>query len=85
MGKSSIKSGAFFFGIFSPPLGQTFMYNGKIGGEEMAPTILSGLRNMREDLLRQLVLANRSEKAEIFARIFEVEDLIDSEEKALLD
>ncbi|HHU77242.1 MAG TPA: hypothetical protein GXZ24_10220 [Firmicutes bacterium] len=51
----------------------------------MAPTILSGLRNMREDLLRQLVLANRSEKAEIFARIFEVEDLIDSEEKALLD
>lgn len=54
-------------------------------GKKVAPTILSGLRNMREDLLRQLVLANRSEKAEIFARIFEVEDLIDSEEKALLD
>ncbi len=51
----------------------------------MAATILSGLRNMREDLLRQLVLANRTEKAEIFAKIFEVEDLIKSEEKAFIE
>lgn len=51
----------------------------------MAPTILSGLRNMREDLLRQLVLADKAEKGEIFAKIFEIEDLIDSEEKALIE
>ncbi len=50
----------------------------------MAMNILSGLRDMREDLLRQLVLASGAEKTEILAQIFEVEDLIADEEKAYL-
>ncbi len=50
----------------------------------MPANMLSGLRDMREDLLRQLVLASDSEKTEIIARILEVEDLIADEEKAYI-
>ena len=50
----------------------------------MAPNMLSGLRDMREDLLRQLVLASGSEKSEILAKILEVEELIADEEKAYI-
>ncbi len=48
----------------------------------MALAILSGLKEMREDLLRQLVLASGAEKTEILSRILEVEELIADEEKA---
>lgn len=54
----------------------------KQGGEQMPATILNGLRDLREDLLRQLVLSSGSEKAEILARIIEMDDLIGNEEKA---
>jgi hypothetical protein len=48
----------------------------------MPATILNNLRDLREDLLRQLVLSSGSEKAELLARIIEMDDLITSEEKA---
>ncbi|MGI5875283.1 MAG: hypothetical protein ACOX6X_00475 [Dethiobacteria bacterium] len=47
----------------------------------MAANILSSLRDMREDLLRQLVLTSGSEKAEILTKIIEIEQLIADEEK----
>lgn len=50
----------------------------------MAATIINNLRDLREDLLRQLVLSSGSEKAELLARIIEMDDLIGSEEKAEL-
>lgn len=48
----------------------------------MVTNLLAGLRDMREDLLRQLVTASGSEKAEILARIIEIEETIAEEEKA---
>jgi hypothetical protein len=48
----------------------------------MAATFLSGLREVREDLLRQLVLTSGSEKTEILTRIIEIDQLIADEEKA---
>jgi hypothetical protein len=48
----------------------------------MPATIINNLRDLREDLLRQLVLSSGSEKAELLARIIEMDDLIVSEEKA---
>lgn len=48
----------------------------------MPTTIINNLRDLREDLLRQLVLSSGSEKAELLARIIEMDDLIVSEEKA---
>ncbi|MGI6317980.1 MAG: hypothetical protein GX263_05830 [Firmicutes bacterium] len=48
----------------------------------MPTTIINNLRDLREDLLRQLVLSSGSEKAELLARIIEMDDLIDNEEKA---
>ncbi|HHT47254.1 MAG TPA: hypothetical protein GX004_08225 [Firmicutes bacterium] len=50
----------------------------------MPTTILNNLYELREDLLRQLVLSSGSEKAELLARIIEIDDLIGSEEKAEL-
>lgn len=47
----------------------------------MPATIINNLRDLREDLLRQLVLSSGSEKAELLARIIEMDDLIVSEEK----
>lgn len=44
--------------------------------------ILSGLKDMREDLLRQLVMASETEKGDILSRILELEELIADEEKA---
>ena len=48
----------------------------------MPATIINNLRDLREDLLRQLVLSSGSEKAELLARIIEMDDLIGNEEKA---
>jgi|GEM_PF-585488 hypothetical protein len=50
----------------------------------MAAPILNGLRNLREDLLRQLVLSSGSEKVEIVNKIIEMDEMIALEEKALL-
>jgi hypothetical protein len=50
----------------------------------MAAPILTGLRDLREDLLRQLVLSSGSEKVEIVNKIMEMDELIALEEKALL-
>ncbi len=47
----------------------------------MAKTIVEGLRDMREDLLRQLVLADEKEKTELIIKIMEMEELITNEEK----
>jgi len=46
--------------------------------------ILRSLHDLREDLLRQLVLSSGSEKAELLTKIIEMEDMIDFEEKAEL-
>ncbi len=48
----------------------------------MSTPLLTGLRNLREDLLRQLLLSSNTEKTEILIKIMEMEDLIDLEEKA---
>lgn len=48
----------------------------------MATPLLTGLRNLREDLLRQLLLSSGTEKTEILIKIMEMEELIDLEEKA---
>lgn len=49
----------------------------------MDTAILKGLRRMREDLLRQYVLSNSREKADVFSKIMEVEEQIENEEAAL--
>lgn len=49
----------------------------------MDTAILRGLRNIREDLLRQYVLSNSNEKAEVFSKIIDVEEQIEREEEAL--
>lgn len=49
----------------------------------MDTSILRGLRNMREDLLRQYVLSNNREKADVFNKIIDVEEQIENEEAAL--
>ena len=49
----------------------------------MPTTILNNLYELREDLLRQLVLSSGSEKAELLARIIEIDDLIGSEESGI--
>ncbi|MDO9534796.1 MAG: hypothetical protein Q7J85_05570 [Bacillota bacterium] len=46
--------------------------------------ILRSLNDLREDLLRQLVLSSGPEKAELLTKIIEMEDMIDFEEKAEL-
>ncbi len=48
----------------------------------MATPLLTGLRNLREDLLRQLLLSSGTEKTEILVKIMEMEELIAFEEKA---
>jgi len=53
------------------------------GGLKMDTAILRGLRNMREDLLRQYVLSNNREKADVFNKIIDVEEQIEMEEAAL--
>lgn len=45
--------------------------------------ILRGLRNIREDLLRQYVRSNNREKADVFSKIMDVEEQIEKEEEAL--
>lgn len=45
--------------------------------------LLTGLRNLREDLLRQLLLSSGEEKTEILVKIMEMEELIALEEKAV--
>ena len=45
--------------------------------------ILKGLRNIREDLLRQYVRSNNREKADVFSKIIDVEEQIEKEEEAL--
>ncbi|NMB36261.1 MAG: hypothetical protein GX989_08265 [Firmicutes bacterium] len=45
--------------------------------------LLTGLRNLREDLLRQLLLSSGKEKAEILMKIIEMEELIEDEEKVV--
>jgi len=50
----------------------------------MATSILTGLRELREDLLRQLVLTSGSEKVEILNKIIELDELIALEEKTAL-
>ena len=47
----------------------------------MATPILTGLRDLREDLLRQLVISSGSEKIEIISKIMEMDDMIALEEK----
>ena len=49
----------------------------------METPILKGLRNMREDLLRQYVLSNNREKADVFNKIIDVEEQIEDEVAAL--
>ncbi|MEW5921511.1 MAG: hypothetical protein AB1796_11320 [Bacillota bacterium] len=49
----------------------------------MDTAILRGLRNIREDLLRQYVLSNSREKADVFSKIMDVEEQIEKEEEAL--
>ncbi len=49
----------------------------------METAILKGLRNIREDLLRQYVLSNNREKADVFSKIMDVEEQIEMEEAAL--
>lgn len=49
----------------------------------MDTPILRGLRNIREDLLRQYVLSNNIEKADVFSKIIDVEEQIEKEEEAL--
>ena len=51
------------------------------GGKIMATPLLTGLRNLREDLLRQLLLTRGAEKTEILVKIMEMEDLIAHEER----
>lgn len=50
----------------------------------MATPILTGLRDLREDLLRQLVLSSGSEKIEIVRKIMDMDEMIAMEEKAEL-
>lgn len=50
----------------------------------MAVSILNGLRNLREDLLRQLVLSSGAEKIEIIRKIMDMDEMIAMEEKAEL-
>lgn len=50
----------------------------------MATPILTGLRELREDLLRQLVLSSGTEKTEIISKIMEMDEMIALEEKILL-
>lgn len=50
----------------------------------MDTAILKGLRNMREDLLRQYFLSNSREKADVFHKIMDVEEEIENEEASLL-
>lgn len=50
----------------------------------MPTTILRSLRDLREDLLRQLVLSSGPEKAELLTKIMEMEEMIEFEEKAEL-
>ena len=50
---------------------------------EMDTAIIRGLRKLREDLLRQYVLSNNKEKAEVFGKIMDVEEQIEKEEEAL--
>ena len=45
--------------------------------------ILKGLRNIREDLLRQYVRSNSREKADVFSKIMDVEEQIESEVEAM--
>ena len=49
----------------------------------MDTAILKGLRNIREDLLRQYVLSNSRDKADVFSKIMDVEEQIEKEEEAL--
>lgn len=51
--------------------------------EKMDRPLLTGLRNLREDLLRQLLLSSGEEKTEILMKIMEMEELIEDEEKAV--
>ncbi|NMB41164.1 MAG: hypothetical protein GX996_04430 [Firmicutes bacterium] len=48
----------------------------------MTTPILAGLRDLREDLLRQLVISGGAEKAEIISKIMEMDDMIAAEEKS---
>ena len=50
----------------------------------MDTAILRGLRNIREDLLRQYILSNSREKADVFSKIMDVEEQIEKEEEALV-
>lgn len=50
---------------------------------ETDTAIIRGLRKMREDLLRQYVLSNSREKADVFNKIIDVEEQIEKEEEAL--
>jgi hypothetical protein len=50
----------------------------------MPAPIITGLRELREDLLRQLVLSSGSEKMEIVGKIMEMDEMIALEEKAEL-
>ena len=47
----------------------------------MVTPILNGLKDLREDLLRQLVLSSDSEKTEIISKIMEMDEMIALEEK----
>ncbi len=47
-------------------------------------TIVDGLQNMREDLLRQLVLSSRGEKTDLVIKIMEIDELIKKEEESAL-
>ena len=49
----------------------------------MATPLLTGLRDLREDLLRQLILTSGAEKTEILVKIMEMEEQIALEEKLL--
>ncbi|MGI5823422.1 MAG: hypothetical protein ACOX6Z_05710 [Dethiobacteria bacterium] len=49
----------------------------------MTTPLLTGLRGLREDLLRQLILTSGAEKTEILVKIIEMEEQIASEEKAV--
>lgn len=48
----------------------------------MAAPILAGLKELREDLLRQLVLSRGAEKTELISKIMEMDEIIALEEKA---
>ncbi len=48
----------------------------------MTARMLTDLRQLREHLLRQVVLANGPEKAEILIKIMDLDEMIAEEEKA---